>query len=142
MTPNHLKGITVKTILNLATLATVPGGINAYTDKGAAAKVTLHTCGKTFLKALADDLGLHPDEYDLRSNKGGTAVSGEVTLHTEKLYVQLSEWLGSPGVSILYRACNGRGDYTGKQNHSTTILKLTTPETYRKFLQECKGLMN
>jgi hypothetical protein len=43
------------------------------------------------LKALADALRLSSGEFDLRSNKGGIAVSGEVTLHGDDLYVQVSQ---------------------------------------------------
>lgn len=52
-------------------------------------KRAFHATGRKRLKALADALGFRPDSFDLRSNQGGIAVSGEVTLHHFALYVQI-----------------------------------------------------
>lgn len=38
------------------------------------------------LRRLAEALALQPAAFDLRFNKGGIAVSGEVTLHGDELY--------------------------------------------------------
>ena len=54
------------------------------------AKALFHSDGRKAMKRLADALGLTPDEYDLRSNKSGLANSGEITLHADFLWVQLS----------------------------------------------------
>jgi hypothetical protein len=54
------------------------------------AKRQFHADGRRALKRLADALGLVEAGYDLRSNKGGIAVSGEVMLHGEEVHVQLS----------------------------------------------------
>ena len=45
---------------------------------------------------------------------GGIAVSGEVTLHGEHIYIQLSQ--GSFYKMFMYRHCNGRKDYSGGVN--------------------------
>jgi hypothetical protein len=44
------------------------------------AKRAFHKRARRRLKELADALGLAPQNYDLRSNVGGIAVSGEVTM--------------------------------------------------------------
>jgi hypothetical protein len=44
------------------------------------AKRAFHKHARRRLKQLADALGLAPQNYDLRSNAGGIAVSGEVTI--------------------------------------------------------------
>ncbi|KAA3442046.1 hypothetical protein C7I87_32575 [Mesorhizobium sp. SARCC-RB16n] len=44
-------------------------------------KRRFHTTGRSKLKKLAAELALPPGSYDLRSNKAGIAVSGEITLH-------------------------------------------------------------
>lgn len=76
-------------------------------------KLKFHKKAKVFLKSYAEDvLNLPSSEYDLRSNKGGDAGSGEVTLHTDKLYIQISG-----DKKILARTCNGRKDYCGNQNN-------------------------
>ena len=117
--------------------------IDAYTDNGASIKALFHSKGKTFLRNLAKELGLPKGSYDIRSNMGGIAVSGEVTLHGESLYVQLSEsCVGGPGVGILYRSCKGRKDYTGGTNNWATIGNLKKyPHELERFVENCKRLM-
>lgn len=125
----------------LRTLAGLTPGINAYSDEGHAKKRALHRDGQAFLRRLALDLGLGTDERDIRSNLGGIAVSGEVTLHADRLYVQLSEsCVGEGGVSVLYRSCQGRKDYSGGRNHSTTAQALQQG-TYPSFVATCRTLM-
>ena len=52
---------------------------------------------------------------DVRYNAGGCAVSGEVTLHTECIYVSLN--LGyDKDLGYLVRTCKGKKDYTGGRN--------------------------
>lgn len=63
---------------------------------------------------LASHMGLNEDQYDVRVNKAGIAVSGEVTLHTDRHYIQFSQ--SRPG-SFLVRSCKGRKDFTGGRNH-------------------------
>lgn len=65
---------------------------------------------------LAVKLGLHEDQYDIRVNEGGIAVSGDVILHTENLYVNLSQSSLGPNQGFMYRSCKGRSDYTGGRN--------------------------
>jgi hypothetical protein len=89
--------------------------INAYTEQGAKWKKCFHSEGKRILKTIANMLGLQPGTYDIRSNQGGIAVSGEVTLHGEHIYIQFYQ--GGMGNQFMYRSCKGRGDYTGGDNH-------------------------
>lgn len=86
----------------------------SYNPKG---KAAFHRTAKAALTELAKALGLREGEYDLRSNQGGIAVSGEVILHGDQLYVQVSQSVLGPGSEILYRKCRGRNDYTGFRNH-------------------------
>jgi hypothetical protein len=66
-------------------------------------------------KLTADALGLQTDERDIRVNKAGIAVSGEVTLHSDSLYVQFGQSM--MGGTFLCRSCKGRKDYTGGSNN-------------------------
>ncbi len=85
-------------------------------------KGSWHQEVKARLDALARHLGLPKGTYEVRSNMGGIAVSGEVTLHGENVYVQVSQLLlGGPRLEILYRTCNGRKDYSGGINHFAHI---------------------
>jgi hypothetical protein len=51
------------------------------------AKRLFHNHARRRLFKLAEVLGFTAGMYDLRSNEGGIAVSGEVTLHADRLYV-------------------------------------------------------
>lgn len=66
---------------------------------------------------LAQKLGLNEDQYDIRVNKGGVAVSGEVTLHTDTHYIQFSQAPFGLCDGFLVRSCKNRKDYTGGRNH-------------------------
>ena len=79
-------------------------------------KRLFHKVAKQRLKALADALNLEPGSYDLRVNKAGVAVSGEITLHSDCLYVQVCQPCTSDE-GVMFRTCNGRKDYTGGRNH-------------------------
>ena len=89
-----------------------------------AQKRSFHTTGRKRLKALAAALGLEAGAYDVRSNLGGTAVSGEVTLHGEHLYVQICQPATGWDSGILIRTCQGRKDYTGGANHFAPLSRL------------------
>ena len=90
-----------------------------------------HRAAKAALAAFADLMGLTPKDYDLRSNKAGIAVGGEVTLHTDIAYIQVSVDLDFVG-GILYRRCNGRRDFTGERNHWESISLLNNPDKMKE----------
>ncbi|MBY3433348.1 hypothetical protein HFN89_04125 [Rhizobium laguerreae] len=56
-------------------------------------KELFHRVAKNRLKALAKDLGLPAGSFDIRSNMGGSAVSGEISLQHEHFRIEAS----SPG---------------------------------------------
>jgi hypothetical protein len=79
-------------------------------------KALFHREAKKRLRQLAVELKLKVGSFDLRSNAGGIAVSGEVTLHHERVYVQVSQsCMGRGSADILVRSCEGRKDYCGGQ---------------------------
>lgn len=78
-------------------------------------KTAFHRESKKVLKALAGALGLQKEQFDLRSNMGGIAVSGEITLHSDSLYVQFSQSVMGND-RFMWRTCKGRKDYTGGSN--------------------------
>lgn len=116
-------------------------GVDAYSDAGAARKDTLHKAGRSWLRYVAMNIGLMPGTYDIRSNKGGIAVSGEVTLHGENIYVQLSESCLHRGVSVMYRTCNGRKDYTGGRNNFQKLGDLADLDSMNRFLGQCRQMV-
>lgn len=116
-------------------LAAAEGSV-AYNEE---AKEAFHRNGRLVLQKLAKDLGLATDERDIRSNMGGIAVSGEVTLHGGRIYVQLEQSCLGPGEGILVRTCQGRKDYTGGQNH---WLRFDAMKDWKKFVWTVKVIMD
>ena len=96
-------------------------------------KQTAHRLAQQLLKKFAIDcLGLQLSDFDVRSNMGGIAVSGEVTLHTDKVYIQISQ--SSLGHTIMWRTCTGRKDYTGGHNRWGNVTELlSTPANRKEF---------
>jgi hypothetical protein len=92
------------------------------------AKSLFHTFARCQLRKLAIALRLPPHAYDLRSNKAGIAVSGEVILHADHLYVQVSQPFGGFDSGILFRTCNGRKDYVGGPNNLASLDLLHMPQ--------------
>ena len=95
-------------------------------DHDADAKRTFHTEARRALRRLAEALQLASGTYEVRVCAGGPAVSGEVILHGDELYVQVS--IGGFGRGeILFRRCRGRSDYVGERNHWARMAELIDP---------------
>ncbi len=125
---------------SLKKLAALKPGIDGYAESGEK-KDLLHSAGKSFLRGLAQELGMPKGSFEVRSNLGGNAVSGEVTLHGDQIYVQLSEsCVGKGGVNVLYRNCTGRKDYSGGTNNFIDVQKLEEG-ALPGFVARCKTLM-
>jgi len=80
-------------------------------------KIEFHAAAKRMLKRLVTALGCSTGTYDLRSNKAGSACLGEVTLHTDNVYVQVCGMTVGGSSNILYRTVKSRKDYTGGSNN-------------------------
>ncbi len=90
------------------------------------AKRAFHAEARKALRLLADALGLAAGSFDLRICAGGPAVAGEVILHADRLYVQVS--VGSfGGHDVMFRRCRDRSDFCGKRNHWARIEELLDP---------------
>ena len=83
-----------------------------------------HTSARARLRRLAAALEFPAASYDLRSNQGGIAVSGEITLHHDRVYVQVCQPATGADSGILIRTCEGRRDYTGGRNHFAPLALL------------------
>lgn len=93
-----------------------------------AMKDLFHRSGKQFLKELARRIGA--TEFEVRSNKAGPAVVGEVTLHTPHVYVQLTG--GSCG-DVMFRSVNGMKDYTGGPNQWSSMREFLDGNTVMRI---------
>jgi hypothetical protein len=114
----------------MATLQQLNNKVFSYNEDN---KNQLHRAATKALKVLAGKLDLPKGSFDVRSNKGGIAVSGEITLHSDTLYVQVSESFSGQKLQILYRTCKGRKDYSGGQNNYASIDSLETQEFVDKL---------
>lgn len=102
---------------------------DAYLKRG------LHKDSAAYLSMLVDELGFDRKDYDIHSNEGGIAGSGEITLHTNTLYVQISQFaLSGSYLSFLIRGCESRKDYSGHRNHTLRIL----PRNLDVVLETCR----
>ncbi len=104
-----------------------------------AQKRDFHATGRKRLKALAAALGFETGSFDLRSNPGGIAVSGEVTLHHSALYVQICQPATGWDSGILIRTCKGRQDYTGGRNYFAPLSRL---DDIPRLADRCRAVLN
>lgn len=100
------------------------------------AKKLFHSEARRALRNLADALGYDKDDYEIRSNMAGPAVSGEVTLHSDEVYVQAS--CDGRERGVLYRRCRDRRDYLGLRNNFASLGELTNPAAFAAKL--CRDL--
>jgi hypothetical protein len=91
-------------------------------------KRLFHAQARRQLRKLAAALRLSARDYDLRSNPGGIAVSGEVTLHADRLYVQVCQPATGSDTGVLFRTCRDRRDYEGGRNNFASLDLLNDPE--------------
>jgi len=87
--------------------------------------------GTAVLRRLAKDLDLTAGTFEVRTCKGGVAVAGDVILHTDTFYVNLSGF--SDRDAGYARTCKGRKDYTGGRN-------LPVPTTYEGLVRLCREI--
>jgi hypothetical protein len=102
----------------------------------AAAKRLFHSRARSQLRRVATALGLQPGDYDLRSNPGGIAVSGEITLHGDHFYVQASQSAMGYHRGILFRTCEGRKDYVGGPNNFASLDLLNRPDELAHWIRK------
>ena len=105
------KHLTVALFVNASKTTRIQG----YDEAQAEMKESWLKAGHMILRILAKHLELPKGSYDIRINRAGPAVSGEVTLHGTDIYVCLEQG-ACGGDSFYWRTCNGRQDFTGRQN--------------------------
>ena len=110
----------------------------AYDD---AKKRRFHRLGKAVMRMIVRELGLGESEYSISSNMGGMAVSGEVILHSDHLYVQFSQSAFLHD-AFMYRTCDGRKDFCGGMNHWYKYSKLEDLSDFVGKLKELSGARN
>ena len=101
----------------------------------AEAKRLFHSRARSQLRRLATALGLEPGSYDLRSNQAGIAVSGEIILHGDRFYVQVSQSAMGHHSGVLFRTCKGRKDYVGGPNNFVSLDLLNRPDELAHWIR-------
>jgi hypothetical protein len=100
-----------------------------------AKKKLFHQKGRAALRALAKELRLPSNSFDIRSYLGGVAVSGEIILQGESIYIQISQPAIGTDSGVLIRSCNGRRDYEGRRNHFAPLALLDEPAALAGFVR-------
>ena len=100
-----------------------------------AAKRVFHQEGRHAMRRLAEALELDPGSYDVRSDKGGVAISGDITLHGEEVWVRLSLGPFGPDHEIAFRKVRGRDDHFGDRNRWASINELLAPDRFAERLR-------
>lgn len=139
--PNRaaLRGLCAEALADLARkplLATLAARGVRHDDT---AKRLFHNEARKALRRLADALHLRSADYDLHICAGGPAVSGEVILHTDKLYVQVA-LSGYGAGEILFRRVTSRQDYCGGRNHWASIRELLDADRFAERMAHELGL--
>jgi hypothetical protein len=96
--------------------------------------------GLSIMRALAKLLGYATKDREVKFNRGGIAVSGEVWLFADDLFVQFSQ--SAPDLGILYRrGCvrNGRRDSCGGDNRWLKWEALLDLPNAAKSIGQCRA---
>ncbi|WP_454887925.1 hypothetical protein [Sphingomonas oryzagri] len=104
------------------------------------AKRTYHAEGRRALLRLAGALSLERDAFTISSCLGGPAVSGEIALHTDELYVMIGIDWPEEHRHVLFRSVTSRKDYTGGRNRWGSIRELLEPERFAARLRRELGV--
>jgi hypothetical protein len=105
------------------------------------AKRAFHREARSALRIAARHLGLDHDQFDLRSNMAGPAVSGEIILHAEEIYIQISIPGFTYGREVMFRRCKGRRDYRGEHNNFCDIAVLVEPVRFTALVARETGFV-
>jgi hypothetical protein len=98
-------------------------------------KKEFHRQARIALRSLARELRFPESSYDLRSNRAGVAVSGEITLHHDRVYIQVCQPATGADGGILIRTCEGRRDYEGEHNHLAPLSLLDHPAELAEYVR-------
>ena len=98
-------------------------------------KKRFHRRARIALRALAKELRFSESAYDLRSNRAGVAVSGEITLHHDLVYIQVCQPASGADSGILIRTCEGRRDYEGGRNQLAPLSLLDHPAELAEYVR-------
>ena len=108
----------------------------AYDDD---AKRLFHHHARRQLHLLADALGLAPGSFGLRSNNGGSAVSGEITMHGDTIYVQACQPATRHDSGVLYQLPGSQGLYRRTQRFRVARPSRRSDQLARTIRAACRA---
>lgn len=121
----------IEALVEVLTSAT---NIHGMDPPSAKLKKHVHAECVKYLKCVASLLGLAASEYTIRSNPAGPGISGEVTLHTDALYVQICP--DQMDLGVLYRRVASRADFVGERNQWYAFVRLLNVARFVETLRE------
>lgn len=98
-------------------------------------KKEFHRQARIALRALAKELQFPTNSHEIRSCKAGVAVSGEIILHHDRVYIQVCQPATGADSGILIRSCEGRRDDEGGRNHFTPLSLLDHPAELAEYVR-------
>ena len=104
-----------------------------------AAKRRFHRQSAAVLRELARHLGYKAGDFDLRHNQRGIAVSGEIILHSDTLYVHFEQNVAGLQWGFMWRICRGRRDFRGRANQWIPWDRLNNLESVAKHMLAAMG---
>lgn len=107
-----------------------------FSYEGSRIKAAFHREGKNFLKEVAKAMGLPANSYEIKNDKGGVAVLGDVYITGDTIWVEVCDALWTQGMAGIWRDCKGRGRYGG--NNWFRKSELASPATLAAFIRERK----
>jgi hypothetical protein len=100
-----------------------------------AQKKLFHAKGRAALRTLAKELRLPRDSFTIRTCESGVAGSGEIILHGESVYIQISQPATGADSGVLIRSCTGQRDYEGGRNHFAPLSLLDEPAALASYVR-------
>lgn len=100
------------------------------------AKRAFHDAAYMQLRLLGNALALMRFQYNLRVDAGDITDSGQVILHSDRLYVQVSQPADGADTGILFRTCRSRRDAAGGENHYAPLELLNQPQQLARLIRQ------
>jgi hypothetical protein len=137
-----MKTSDIQRLINLVTKCQINGYDDTESENGSksAIKEQFISLSRSYLRMIAKELCLTKEQFDLRVNRAGVAVSGDIHLHTDKLYVDFSQSCLGSDMGFMFRHCESQKDFTGGANRWMKWERLTDiPYVIEQFKNAMAG---
>ncbi|MET0374656.1 MAG: hypothetical protein ABW128_10415 [Rhizorhabdus sp.] len=97
------------------------------------AKATFHAEAKRALRRLAEALGLEESSFQIHSNQGSPASSGDITLEADELSIEVALWPMCEGREVAFRRHR-------RPNQWASVHELVAPARFAARIRRELGL--